>query len=155
VAPSKRRRHLEDDWDEENDLRMHMIHPESHFNFVKMHLLTHSSDHIRQDGNIPMYSTEFGELTHKEHIKDGWRRLNKKEVEQQILRSYGCQHAIRMRLLNLNSLRPRRTNLGNNILGSPDKTTGTVSMPAPRGTILKGGRNCNNHIVRSLCNRQG
>jgi len=34
---------------------MDMIHTESHFNFVKMHLLSHFSDLIRQSGNIPMY----------------------------------------------------------------------------------------------------
>jgi len=70
VAPSKRRRRLEDDWDEENELRIDMIHTDSHFNFVKMHLLSHFSDHIRQFGHIAMYSTEFGKLAHKEQIKD-------------------------------------------------------------------------------------
>jgi len=71
VAPSKRGRRLEDDQDEENDLCMDMIHTESHFNFVKMHRLSHFSDHIQQFGNIPTYSTEIGELAHKEQIKDG------------------------------------------------------------------------------------
>ena len=71
VAPSKRRRRLEDDRDEENELHMDMIHTEHHFNFVKMHLLSHFSDHIRPFGNIPMYATEFGDLAHKEQIKDG------------------------------------------------------------------------------------
>jgi len=140
VAPSKRRRRLEEDRDEENELRMDMIHTESHFNFVKMHLLSHFSDHIRQFGNIPMYSTEFGELAHKEQIKDGWRPSNKNDVERQILHSYGRQHAIRMRLSNLNSLRCRGANLGDDVLGYLDKTTSTVSTPAPRGRILKGRR---------------
>jgi len=140
VAPSKRRRRLEDDRDEENELRMDMIHTESHFNFVKMHLPSHFSDHIRQFGNIPMYSTDFGELAHKEQIKDGWRRSNKNDVERQILHSYGRQHAIRMRLLNLNSLRRRGANPGDDVLGYLDKTTSTVSTPAPRGRILKGRR---------------
>jgi len=72
VAPSKRCRRLGHNRDEENEPRMDMIHTESDFNFVKMHLLSHFSDHIRQFGNIPMYSTEFGELAHKEQIKDGW-----------------------------------------------------------------------------------
>jgi len=140
VAPSKRRRRLEDDRDDENQLRMDMIHTESHFNCVKMHLLSHFSDHIRQFGNIPIYSTEFGELAHKEQIKDGWRRSNKNAVERQILHSYGRQHAIRMRLLNLNSLRRRGANLSDDVLGYLDKTTSTVSTPAPRGRILKGRR---------------
>jgi len=47
VAPSKRRRRREHHRDEENELRMDMIHTESYFNFVKMHLLSHFSDHIR------------------------------------------------------------------------------------------------------------
>jgi len=77
VAPSKRRRIRDDDCEEEHELRMDLIHRESHFNFIKIHLLSHFSDHICQFGNIPIYSTKFGELAHKEQIKDGWRRSNK------------------------------------------------------------------------------
>jgi len=44
-----------------------------------------------------------------------------------------------MRLLNLNSLRRRGANLGD-VLGYVDKTTSTVSTPAPSGRILKGRR---------------
>jgi len=43
-----------------------------------------------------------------------------------------------MRLLDVNSLRRCRANLGDNILGYLDKTTGTVSTPAPHGRIVKG-----------------
>ena len=77
LAGSKRRRVHAQDRDEENDRRMELVHAESHFNFVKMHLLDHFRDHIYQFGNIPMYSTEFGELAHKNQIKDRWRRSNK------------------------------------------------------------------------------
>jgi len=72
VGPSTRRRIRDDDREEEHERRMDLIHHESHFNFIKIHLLSHFSYHIRQFGNIPMYSTEFGELAHKEQIKDGW-----------------------------------------------------------------------------------
>jgi len=119
---------------------MDMSHTESHFNFVKIHLLSHLSDHTRQFGNIPMYSSKFGELPHKEQIKDGERRSNKNDVERQILHSYCRQHAIRMRPLNLHSLRRRRANLRDDVLGYLDKPTSTVSTPAPRGRILKGRR---------------
>jgi len=47
VATSQRRRMLDDHRDEEDELRMHMIHGESHFNFIKMHLLSHFCDHTR------------------------------------------------------------------------------------------------------------
>ena len=71
VATSQRRRMRDDDQDEEDELRMDMIHGESHFNFIKMHLLSHFCDHICQFGNIPMYSTEIGELAYKTQIKEG------------------------------------------------------------------------------------
>jgi len=70
VAASQRRRMRDNDRDEENELRMDMIHGESHFNFIKMHLLSHICDHIRQFGNIPMYSMEIGALAHKTQIKE-------------------------------------------------------------------------------------
>jgi len=64
IAPSKRRRMRDAEWEEETKPRMDLIICESHFKFIKMHLLSHLFDHIRQFGNIPMYSTEFGELAH-------------------------------------------------------------------------------------------
>ena len=81
------RRIREGDREEEDERRMDLIHSESHFNFIKIHLLRHFSDHIRQFCNIPMYSTEFGELVHKEQIKDGWRRLNKNDAARQFVHS--------------------------------------------------------------------
>ena len=84
---------------------MDLIHAESHFNFIKMHLISHFRDHICQFGNIPMFSTEYGELMHREQIKDGYQRSNKIDAARQILSSYGRQNAIRMRLLNLEFLR--------------------------------------------------
>jgi len=65
AAPSQWRRIRDDNRDQENELRMDMINAKSHFNFVKMHLLSHFYDHIRQFGNIRMCSTEIGELTLK------------------------------------------------------------------------------------------
>jgi len=72
VAQSKRGQMCDEDCEEENDHHMELIHAESNFNFIKMHQITHFRDHIYQFGNIPMYSTEFGELAHKQQIKDGW-----------------------------------------------------------------------------------
>ena len=52
-----------------------------------------------------MYSTAFGELTYKVQIKDRWRRSNENDATRQNLQSYSGQHAIRMRLVNLERLR--------------------------------------------------
>ena len=64
VPPSQQRQIRDDDREEENDQYMELIHSESNFNFVKMHLISHFRDHIYMFGNIPMYSTEYGELAH-------------------------------------------------------------------------------------------
>jgi len=101
---------------------MELIHSESDFTFVKIHLIIHFGDHIYMFGNIPMYSTEYGELAHKEHIKDGWRHANKIDAAQQILSSYGRQHAIRMRLLYLEFLQPAGADLPIKVVAHLEKT---------------------------------
>jgi len=105
IAHSKRCRMRDAAREEESELRMDLIFCESHFNFIKMHLLHNFCDHIRQFGNIPMYSTEFGKLAHKTQIKAGWRQWNKNAASRHIMQSYSRQHGIRMRQLNLESLR--------------------------------------------------
>ena len=139
VPPSQRRRIPDDDCEEENDQRMEFIYAQSNFNFVKMHLISHFRNHIYQFGNIPMYSTEYGELAHKEQIKDGWRRSNKINAARQILSSYGRQHAIRMRLLNLVSLRRVGDDLPTEVVQHLEKRSSAPTPPAHR-RILKGGR---------------
>ena len=51
-----------------------------------------------------MYSTEMGELAHKEQIKEGYRRSNKNNATQQILSYYGRKHALGMRLQTIEAL---------------------------------------------------
>jgi hypothetical protein len=51
-----------------------------------------------------MYSTEIGELAHKDQIKDGYRRSNKNDAARQILSQYGRQHALGMRLQTIEAL---------------------------------------------------
>ena len=86
---SQPRRIRDDNREEEKAQRLELIHSESNFNFVKIHLIRYFRDHIHIFGNIPMYSTEYGELAHKEQIKDGWLRSNKIDAARQILSSYG------------------------------------------------------------------
>jgi len=140
VAPSKWRRIPDDHLEEEHERRMDLIHHESHFNFIKIHLLSHFSDHIRQFGNIPLYSTEFGELAHKEQIKDRWRRSNKNDAARQIVHRDSRQHAMRMRLLNLESVRRRGADLSADVLQHLESTTSAETAPVVRRRILKGRR---------------
>jgi len=140
VAPSKRRRIPDDIREEEHERHMGLIHHESHFNFIKIHLLSHFSDHIRQVGNIPMYSTEFGELAYKEQIKDGWRRSNKNDAARKIVHSYSRQDAIRVRSLNLESVPRRGVDRSADVLQHLESTTSAVTAPVVRRRILKGRR---------------
>ena len=54
-----------------------LIQRETHFNFIKMHYLNHFVQHVRRFEAVPIYSTDIGELAHKEQIKEGYRRSNK------------------------------------------------------------------------------
>jgi len=87
-----------------SDRRKDLIRGENHFNFIKMHYLTHFASHVRRFGTISMDSTEIGELAHKDQIKDGYRRSNKNDAARQILSQYGRQHALGMRLQTIEAL---------------------------------------------------
>jgi len=78
-----------------------------------------------------MYSIEIGELAHKTQIKDGWRQSNKNDAARQIAYSYGHQHAIGMRLLNLESLKCQDADLSGDVLHHLDRTASTVTAAAP------------------------
>jgi len=89
---------------ERSDRRADLIRCENHFNFIKMHYLTHVASHVRRFGSISMYSSEIGELAHKDQIKDGYGRSNKNDTARQILSQYGRQHALEMRLQTIEAL---------------------------------------------------
>ena len=85
TSAAKRRRQADQVRLQRFNQRADLIRQENHFNFIKMHYLSHFSSHVRRFGSISMYSTEIGELAHKEQIKDGYRRSNKNEAARQIL----------------------------------------------------------------------
>ena len=87
VVRLKRPQVSEQDHGEENDQRIDSIYTESRFKFNKMYLMSHFRHQINQFGNILMYSTEYGELAHKEQINDGYQCSNKIDVARQILSS--------------------------------------------------------------------
>jgi len=78
-----------------------------------------------------MYSKEIRELAHKMHIKDEWRQLNKNDAVRQIVHGYCHQHAIRMRLLNLEALKCRDADLTGDGLHDLDRTASPVTAAAP------------------------
>jgi len=94
-----------------------------------------------------MYSTEFGEVAHKEQIKDGWRRSNKNDPGRQIVHLYSGQHAIRMRLANLESLRRRGADLSADVLEHLKGTPSTLTAPVVRRRILDRRRDDMSNIL--------
>jgi len=92
---------------------------------------------------------EFGEIAHKEQIKDGWRRSNKNDAGCQIMHSYSGQHTIQMTLLNIVSLRRRGANLSPDVrqhLASPRRA---VTVPVVSRRILQGRRDDVSNVLDS------
>jgi hypothetical protein len=104
VSAAKRRRILAANRAQRTEEHEEYLRSQSHFNFIKIHLLVHYSSHVREFGNIPMYSTDVGELAHKVQIKEGYRSSNKIDALRQILAYYGRIHAFSMRYLTLHAL---------------------------------------------------
>ena len=88
VPPSKGLRIRDNDSQEPQDRQMDLIHGESDFNFMKIHLLSHFSHHISQFGNLRMYYKDFDQFAHKEQKKEAWRRWNKNDAVHQIVHTY-------------------------------------------------------------------
>src|SRR5205807_2037502 len=137
--------------DEERVERSHqpanLIQRSNHFNFIKMHYLSHFASHVRRFGSISMDSTEIGKLAHKDQIKDGYRRSNKNEAAQQSLSQYGCQRALGMRLQTIEVLLKSEglTEVENTGMGIPASS----GLSTPR-RVLKG---CTKNIsmLTELC----
>ena len=56
-----------------------------HFQFPKMHLLSHISESISQMGSPDNFSTDVSELLHVEMVKEAYRSTNRVNFEQQML----------------------------------------------------------------------
>jgi len=101
---AKHRRQVDQERLERANQRVDLIRRENHFNFIKMHYLSHFASDVRHFGSISMDSTKVGELAHKEQIKDSYRISNKNEAARRILSQYGRQHALGMRLQTIEAL---------------------------------------------------
>ncbi|KAI5845806.1 hypothetical protein DFP73DRAFT_526338 [Morchella snyderi] len=78
-----------------------ILREESDFNFPKLHLMSIFTEHIRQYGNIPDYSTESCETAHRDQLKIPYRRSNRVNPAMQILRTFNRDYIFGMHGLNL------------------------------------------------------
>jgi hypothetical protein len=104
LTAAKRRRIEAENRGEEIDLRESIIHEESHFNFIKMHLPWHYREHVERLGSIQAYSTEVSETAHRTQVKDGYRASNRQKYHWQIIKHQSRIAAFGMRQLNVSQL---------------------------------------------------
>ena len=57
----------------------------SHFQFPKMHMLSHASNSIRRIGSLDNFSTDLSELLHRENVKEAYHASNRVQYEEQML----------------------------------------------------------------------
>jgi hypothetical protein len=82
--------------------RVAVLEELSHFNFPKIHALSHFVPSVRMFGSIAMWSTECMESAHKYQIKEGYRASNRGQTyETQTIQYYNRKHAMVMRQMNL------------------------------------------------------
>ena len=124
-----------------------MIQRENHFNFIKMHYLSHFGCHVRRFGSIVMDPTEIGELAHKEQIKEGYRRSNKNNAARQILSYYGRKQALGMRLQTIEAL-AKAENAFVMVNGGMETLASSRSAP---WRVLKGRRMDKIGTLTELC----
>ncbi|KAF8418454.1 hypothetical protein BGX38DRAFT_1109133, partial [Terfezia claveryi] len=72
----------------------------AHYNFPKMHLISHFVDQIAEYGSLPQFSTDICEVLHKP-LKDGYRRSNHVNVVPQVIQTYTRAHSFAIREKNI------------------------------------------------------
>ena len=88
-------------------LKKDILEEGSHWNFPKMHMLTHYAEQIPKYGQLVQYSTEVGEAYHKP-LKDAYRRSNHVNATPQILNTHERDHAFAMREMNIAALNAQK-----------------------------------------------
>jgi len=72
----------------------------AHFNFPKVHLISHYAEQTPKYGALGQYSTDVSEAMHK-GFKDAYRRSNKVNSRPQIINTYTRNHTLAMKDLTV------------------------------------------------------
>ena len=88
---------------ERRELVDDMLKERAHYNFPKMHVISHYAEHIPKFGRLSQYSTEISECMHK-GLKDAYRRSNKVQSTSQIVTNYTRDHTFTMQDLTIRAL---------------------------------------------------
>jgi hypothetical protein len=129
---------------EKAELEHALLSEGAHFNFPKMHLISHFPDQISKFGSLPQFSTEICEASHKP-LKTAYRRSNHKNALPQIIDTYTRTHNFGMREQNIIQWSEELDTIPGDILRvlRPSPTLGGIHIPcgAPPSCIstkLKG-----------------
>jgi len=107
LSAAANRRHVDEDTTQiESEIAQHLV-DKSDFNFVKMHLLNHFSDHIHQLGNLLNVSSELPEKAMMD-LKQAYWQSKCHEVPFQILGTKARKEVFQSRELNANAAKQRR-----------------------------------------------
>jgi len=77
----------------------------AHYNFPKIHLISHYAEQIPRFGALGQYSTNISEAMHK-GFKEAYQRSNKVDSISQIITTYTRDHTFAMRDLTINAWSP-------------------------------------------------
>jgi hypothetical protein len=82
------------------------LEEESDFNFIKLHLLAHFSNYVKELGHLSNVSAKLSESLHCE-LKESFRQSNKNNVSSQILLNISPLNAFKYRELNIDAAKHR------------------------------------------------
>jgi len=72
----------------------------AHYNFPKMHLISHYAEQIPKFGALKQYSTDISKCMHK-GFKEAYRRSNKVNTTSQMITNYTRDHTFIMKDLTI------------------------------------------------------
>ena len=86
---------------------------DAHFNFIKMHLLSHFVGSVRELGHLSNVTSELPETLHRQ-LKQAYRCSNKIDAHEQILNTMSRRQAFEYRDINITEAKNRHINNDNN-----------------------------------------
>ena len=110
------------------DLVDEILREVAHYNFPKIHLISHFAEQIPKFGSLPQYSTDITEYMH-EAFKDAYRRGNKVDSLSQIVTTYTRDHTFAMKDLTIRAWK--------SLQQQADTTTCVVAKPTGSQVYLK------------------
>ena len=135
------RQRIRDTWKTIIDSEMaEYIEEGSDFNFPKIHLMQHFRDQIQRFGSLKQWSTEIGESSHKQQIKDGFNASNKTgDYYTQVINFYLRCDAFTVRKANLEALSSQLEPLATrNMIGSGPPSHCRLKFISPQQQKGKG-----------------